>query len=459
MKLNFKTIFIALSVSAAAISCSDFGALNSDPTKSTDMDPNLLLPTLQMTLTNDWQEWHRHFMYPGGFVQQWCGDWGTVEYGCCGIKNDSYMAELWLQRYTRMAKGLVDIVERTKDDPAQANINAAGRLMLVYTFAQLTDMYGDIPYSEAGKGYYTGQYKPKYDTQEEIYNDFFRQLEIADAQLRKGTDVIKYDQYYDGDTAKWRKYVNSLRLRLALRLIKVNPDKAKEEARIAIENGVMESNADLCRIKYENFANPSAGPGRGNALSNRFRAEPRNFRFSRKLISYMEQTSDPRIRIYGACYLEDGTDITDLVYEKTRSYTEMARYTDRFDWENYGDDPTVVTPDMTIKTQRTGFHCRAEIPVPPAFPLADGPGCAICQHELCGSGASACRGSIQMGFWRQYSSRAFQQGPQGFRGNDDSLWCSGPVRSGCHKIHTGQPSAQRKRTRTNQHADVGRTCA
>ncbi len=355
MKLNFKTIFIALSVSAAAISCSDFGVLNSDPTKSTDMDPNLLLPTLQMTLTNDWQEWHRHFMYPGGFVQQWCGDWGTVEYGCCGIKNDSYMAELWLQRYTRMAKGLVDIVERTKDDPAQANINAAGRLMLVYTFAQLTDMYGDIPYSEAGKGYYTGQYKPKYDTQEEIYNDFFRQLEIADAQLRKGTDVIKYDQYYDGDTAKWRKYVNSLRLRLALRLIKVNPDKAKEEACIAIENGVMESNEDLCRIKYENFANPSAGPGRGNALSNRFRAEPRNFRFSRKLISYMEQTSDPRIRIYGACYLEDGTDITDLVYEKTRSYTEMARYTDRFDWENYGDDPTVVTPDMTIKLNGQDF--------------------------------------------------------------------------------------------------------
>ena len=77
MKLNFKTIFIALSLGAAAISCSDFGDLNSDPTKSTDMDPNLLLPTLQMTLTNDWQEWHRHFMYPGGFVQQWCGDWGT----------------------------------------------------------------------------------------------------------------------------------------------------------------------------------------------------------------------------------------------------------------------------------------------------------------------------------------------------------------------------------------------
>lgn len=345
---NIKTILISLSVFAGTVSCSDFGTLNSDPTKSTGMDPNLLLPTLQMTLTNDFQEWHRHFMYPGGFVQQWCGDWGTVEYGCCGIKNDSYMAELWLRRYERMSKGLTDIVERTKDDPSMANINAAGRVMSVYTYAQLTDMYGDIPYFNAGKGYYTGEYKPHYDEQKDIYDDFFKQLETADANLREGTDVIKYDHYYNGDAAKWRKYANSLRLRLAMRLVKVDPDKAKEQAGIAIANGVMESNADLCKIKYENFSNPSEGPGRGNALSNRFRAEPRNFRLSRKLISYMEETSDPRIRIYGASYLEDGTDITDLVYQKVGSYTEMARFTDRFDWENYGEDATVVTPSITI---------------------------------------------------------------------------------------------------------------
>src|SRR3712207_5894379 len=69
-------------------SCDDFGNLNEDPTKSTNMDPNLLLPNLQLSLTNDYQEWHRHFMYPGGWVQQWCGDWGTTEYGCLAIKKD-----------------------------------------------------------------------------------------------------------------------------------------------------------------------------------------------------------------------------------------------------------------------------------------------------------------------------------------------------------------------------------
>lgn len=351
MKKILYTLALALSLTCTFSSCDDFGDLNQDPTKSTDMDPNLILPTIQMMLTNDYQEWHRHFMYPGGFVQQWCGDWGTTEYGCLAIKNDSYMGELWLRRYTRMSKGLVDIVERTKDNPALANINAVGRIMRVYVYAQLTDMYGDIPYFDAGYGYYSNVLKPKYDLQQDIYDDFFKQLELADEQLNPDGDLITYDHYFNGDIAKWKKYANSLRLRLAMRLVKVDPDRAKQEAQTAIQNGVMESNADLCMIKYENVANPSEGPGRGNALSNRFRAEPRNFRYARRLISYMEETQDPRIRIYGACYLDNGlqTDITDLVYEQLKSYTAMSRPTDRFDWENYDTDVTVVTPEINIQ--------------------------------------------------------------------------------------------------------------
>ncbi len=327
-------------------SCADFEDLNQDPDKSTDMDPALLLPNIQMYLTNDYQEWHRHFMYPGGFVNQWCGDWGTVEYGCIGIKSDSYMAELWLQRYTRLAKSIVDITERTQDDPGQVNLNAMGRVMRVYVYNQLTDMYGDIPYFEAGTGYYTGILKPKYDLQSEIYDDFFRQLDIAYEQLDPNADIVQYDHYYNGDVNKWKKFTNSLRLRLAMRLIKVDPERARKEAETAIRNGVMESNADLCMIKYENLANLSSGPGRGNALSNRFRQEPRNFRLSKKLITYMEDTSDPRIRLYSGCYLDDGqnTDITDLVYALKRSYSEMARETDHFDWEK-NPEPILLTID------------------------------------------------------------------------------------------------------------------
>ena len=353
-----KKSIISLAIASLAVlaGCSDFGNLNQDPTKSTDMDPNILLPNLQAMPTNDYQEWHRHFMYPGGFVQQWCGDWGTTEYGCLAIKNDSYMGELWLQRYTRMAKGLADIVDRTADDPAFQNINAAGRILRVYTYTQLTDLYGDIPYFDAGEGYYKGILKPAYDKQEDIYDDFFKQLDMADAQLRTGTDILTYDQYYGGDTEKWRKYANSLHLRLALRLVKVNPEKAKAEAQKAIANGVMTSVEDLCRIKYENVANPSAGPGRGNAVSNRLSADPHNFRYSRRFIQYLEETGDPRLRILAASYFNDDLkqDITDLVYAEKGSYAAMARATDRFDWENYDNDASNPDPSLQIDVNGDG---------------------------------------------------------------------------------------------------------
>jgi len=322
-------------------SCDDFGELNEDPTKSTGMDPNLLLPTIQMYLTNDFQEWHRHMMYPGGFVQQWCGDWGTVEYGSLAIKNSSYMGELWNQRYTRLAKNITDIIERTDDDPALVNINALGRIMKVYIYAQLTDMYGDIPYFDAGQGYYAGELKPKYDLQEDIYQDFFFQLETAVNQMDETKDKILYDHYYRGNIGRWKRFANSLRLRLALRLIKVDPQTAQREAEAAISLGVMQDNGDICLIKYENVANPSEGPGRGNGLANRLSAEPRNFRYSRKLISYMEETEDPRITMYGRCYMADNTtDITQQVYNAAGSYELMARPTSRFDWE---ENPAPIT--------------------------------------------------------------------------------------------------------------------
>ena len=338
--MNLRRIYLTLSAgilllaSSTFFSACNFGDLNEDPTKSTDMDPNLLLPTIQMYLTNDFQEWHRHMIYPGGFVQQWCGDWGTVEYGCLGIKNDSYMAELWLRRYTRLSKNLADIVERTEKDQSLTNINAIGRIMRVLVFHQLTDLYGDIPYFDGGYGYYSGTLKPQYDTQEKIYNDFFLQLERAHQQLDPSGDAIPYDHFYDGDIHKWIKFCNSLRLRLAMRLVKVNPQKAKQEAEIAVRNGVMESNEDMCKIAHENQANPSSGPGKGNGVSNRFRAD-RTYRYTSKLIEYMESTGDPRITIYGGCYLDDKdyTDITAKVYALKGSYSKMARPTARFDWE------------------------------------------------------------------------------------------------------------------------------
>lgn len=353
--MKYQTIFIALLVMFPMIlgttGCSHFEDMNMDPTSSTDMDPNLQLPTIQLLQTNNHQEWHRYFIYPGGFMQQWAGDWATVEYGGKAKKNSSYMEQMWNKYYPGIVKNVVDMVERTKDDPAKVNINAVSRIMKVYIFSKLTDMYGDIPYFGAGTGYYTGVLNPVYDKQEEIYNDFFEQLSLASGALSNEKDPVLYDAFFDGDIDKWRKFANSLHLRLAMRLIKADPEKARAEAEKAIEAGVMTGYSDICYILHEDVANSNNDYDTGNGVSNRLLDSPKEsqFRLTTELISYMEDSSDPRIPMYGGSYLNDvaRTDVTQEIYEAHgNSYKPMTVGAYKWTWEEWLPTITVTKDDV-----------------------------------------------------------------------------------------------------------------
>lgn len=338
--------FIFLMVLVLGISgCSNFEEMNMNPNASTDMDPNLQLPTIQYNLTFDDQEWHRYFIYPAGFMQQWAADWATVEYGGKAKKQSSYMEMAWMSYYPEMIKNVVDMLARTEDNPEQTNINAISRIMKVYLFSKLTDIYGDIPYFDAATGYYSNVISPRYDTQEEIYNDFFEQLDLSAKALNSENDKILYDAFFYGDINKWYRFANSLRLRLAMRLVKVNPEKAREEAEKAIELGVMTSYDDICHMFHENVANPSTG-GTGNGISNRLLANPNEstFRLTTELISYMDETKDPRITMYAGSYLNDKarTDVTQEVFAANGyDWTNITVGAYKFAWEVWLDEITV----------------------------------------------------------------------------------------------------------------------
>jgi hypothetical protein len=95
------------------------------------------------------------------------------------------------------------------------------RICEVWTFSLLTDTFGDVPYSEAIQGR-AGVLLPKFDRQEDIYRDLFTKLEEANTLLKTSTnlpaDQSQLDPLYKGDAAKWRKFGNSLYLRLLLRV-------------------------------------------------------------------------------------------------------------------------------------------------------------------------------------------------------------------------------------------------
>ncbi len=141
---------------------------------------------------------------------------------------------------------------------ANENQIAIARILKAYIYWTMTDRWGDIPYKDALKG----DPNVTYDTQEVIYKDLIKELTEAVAQFTSGA-AIKGDIAYDGSTAKWQKFANSLRMLMALRLSKQYPgasEYAAVEFKAALADGAgyIATNADNFKLTYSggNFRNP-----------------------------------------------------------------------------------------------------------------------------------------------------------------------------------------------------------
>ena len=261
-----KRISICLASVAALVvcGCSDLTELNINPTKANGtIDPSLLIPTIQMSHSLGRRNAARFFSFPGEWVNHWSGSWGNVEYGGKGIRNNAYSARLWQDLlYPEAVKNIVALENIVDGDPEQVNYSAIAKVLRVETFLKLTDCYGDIPYFEGGQGYYQSIFSPRYDRQEDIYNDFFQRLDDAIAQFDASKPSPTTDCYFGGDVEKWKRFAASLKLRVAMRLIKVKPDVAREKAQEAFQAGVMTSNADIAAVQHaEDYETLGAGNG------------------------------------------------------------------------------------------------------------------------------------------------------------------------------------------------------
>lgn len=274
---KIKTFIILSAALLAGISssCSDsyMEDLNTDKSKANSIDPNAQLTTAELQTYGDlgMVEIYRNYLY--AFTQQLMGCWNTTNYGGRHTVDNNEMGRIWTSFYPKAIKNLTDAIHRSEEDENRKNINSILRIYRVYMMSVITDIYGDAPYSEAGLGYLKEIYNPKYDTQEDIYNDFFTELKDAASALNAANDRITGDVIYNGDVAKWIKLANSLRLRYAMRISDVAPEKARKEFEdaLASEGGVLTSGSDDALIKYMDisfsFGQDSYTDYRGNALS------------------------------------------------------------------------------------------------------------------------------------------------------------------------------------------------
>lgn len=316
----YKLIFI-ISLILGMVSCTDFETLNQNPTVSNDLNPNMQLTSVIVSQFSDINTYRATCNYLASFSQIWNGAWELGYNGGRFFKNDEYGGRLvWQSMYQNQIKNCVDLIERTKEDPKYKNVNAIARIFKAYMFTWLTDVYGDIPYSEAGLGKIL---RPKYDKQEDIYRDIFKELDEAIKQFDSNSLPVTGDPIYRGNVEKWKSLANSMRLRYGLRVMKADLALSKQQVSAAISHpsGLISSSSDDAIIDMMNFKH--LGDDRTNAIAgllNGFSASIANYGVCSTLFNYMESTNDPRTWIYGRCYtyverpnMPVGTDITDIL--------------------------------------------------------------------------------------------------------------------------------------------------
>ena len=202
--------------------------------------------------------------------------------------NRSVAAANWTKYYRNAIRELVDLIQKTKDNPAYSNLYNTARIWRAYNFMLLTDTYGDIPYVQAGLGYLEGTVKPEYDSQEAVYTDILKELETATAALDASKTKVAREILYGGDIVKWKRLGYSLLLRGAMRLSKVKPAIASGYVTKAIAGGVMQSNDDNAILTHNsNFANDVGNQLNGGQSAFYYLAED--------FVSYLQSNNDPRL--------------------------------------------------------------------------------------------------------------------------------------------------------------------
>lgn len=300
MKIKFLYILL-MSAGVVMTGCDKhLEEINIDPTKLTpgNMNYSYLFTSAQLITSgnsdgNAYEDWRNNLIYSATMIQHlssttgyWAGDKYTY--------NAGYNSAYWDANYPNSIKNIVEVVENLKEDEGRKNLYNIARIFKVFMFQRMTDMYGDIPYTDAGLGYINGITQPAYDKQQDIYTHMLNELKEAALALdaNAANTVKTQDLLYGGDVAKWKKFAYSLMVRLAMRMSKADANATQTWVQTAVAGGVMTDNADNAMVQHEARDGNQACNGNGWVLVG---VDPNASRVSHTFINMLKTTNDPRL--------------------------------------------------------------------------------------------------------------------------------------------------------------------
>jgi hypothetical protein len=215
--INKITVIVVLTSLALSSCTKDFTELNTDPNSTPNAKPHQLLAPALVSIVGYNMIRNRNF---NNELMQVTVDMGDGEGKVFRYDYRATWADYLYNGWYLEMLNLKDMYKIAKDTPTlNKSYQAISLILQSWVFSLLTDTYGDVPYFKTSLAKDSLLFEPPFDKQKDIYLDIFKKLEEANTLLASGpTIVASSDPVYNGDIAKWRKFSNSLYLRLLLRL-------------------------------------------------------------------------------------------------------------------------------------------------------------------------------------------------------------------------------------------------
>lgn len=326
-----KKIFCYIGLLLPFMACQKFD--NSNPNVPTEVNPGVVMPQVFFNISNTLI--NNAFELNNELIQYTCMNNTITEVQRFKLQ-PSNSNGIW-SMYNRL-RDLDDIIRMSEQGTDLQNYKAIALIIRVYILSIITDTYGDVPYSEAGKAAAHKIYGPKYDKQKDIYTDMLARLEEAAGLidvakgLSLGGDVI-----FSGSMLQWKKFANSLRLRLLMRVSAKTDMNAVTKIATMLSNPsaypLIDANTDNVVYKYSGSL-PDIFPLSINNL--------RDFDFKYKVVSAfmvdsMKKFGDTRLFQYARPTLasENTPDPQYVGLPNSLPVTESANYNGGFNFQSY----------------------------------------------------------------------------------------------------------------------------
>lgn len=335
------TYYLILTLSVLTSCDKGFDDLQNDPTQPSTVNPEFLFTeSVRRGISDDivgirteiWtlMVWNQQMADIRGVATQ--SDF--YNYGAAASD------DIWDRWFVGSLTNIQEMIRLTEGKPSEVNKLAVARIWKAYLYHRITDLWGDVPYSEALQANTDAiLLSPRYDAQEDIYADLLNELKEAvesfDFDL---DDVGAADPLFGGDMVAWTRFANSLRLRMAIRISAADPILAQQHGEEVITNGILISN-EMESVRFPHDAN------NGAAIFQLFNTlvddDPVIHYFpSEFFINHLESRLDPRLP-----YFSDPTEESQI----------------------FGFDDYVGIPNLSLNTELENFNPFNTSPVDDRF--------------------------------------------------------------------------------------------